>query len=168
MCVVGVCVCVCAIKLLLHTACFIQNILFCKIFLSPVCRLILNLFSTYALQQLLYYSFLKYSTLFSYDFLGFVSNCSPGTYSALTGQSSIATCSPCPRSYYCPNYGTVTGFICPANSYCPQGTITYTAYLCPAGTFNLLPGLYSATQCNSCPIGNYCVSPSVHVVHLFF
>ena len=120
-----------------------------------------------ALQLLWSYSSFYYSISLHYYFLGFITNCSPGTYSALTGQSSIATCSPCPRSYYCPNYGTVTGFICPANSYCPQGTVTYMAYLCPAGTFNLLPGLYSATQCNSCPIGSYCVSPSGNAVQLF-
>ena len=88
--------------------------------------------------------------------------CLPGTYGALSGQSSISTCSPCKRSFYCQYSGMTNGTICPINSYCPQGTVTYAAFSCLAGTYSASEGLYSASQCSSCPAGSYCVS------HLLF
>ena len=47
---------------------------------------------------------------------------------------------------------------CPQNYFCPVQTISYLSFPCPAGTYGQSAGLYSASQCSTCPAGKYCVS----------
>lgn len=86
--------------------------------------------------------------------------CSPGYRGFRTGQSSIVACETCDRGTYCSNAGTVDGRLCPAGYFCPEGTATFAAYPCPAGTFSESQGLFSAGQCRNCTAGNYCLGPS--------
>ena len=84
------------------------------------------------------------------------SPCPAGTYSAATGQTSIATCLVCPHGQYCANSGTITPSLCPLNYYCPEGTNNYLSFACPAGTYGASQGMYLASQCTYCPAGYYC------------
>ncbi len=85
-----------------------------------------------------------------------ITYCSAGYKSALTGQSSVATCEICERGMYCLHAGVEDGVLCPAGYYCPEGTEDYHNTPCPAGTYGEDVGYYSASQCTVCPIGHYC------------
>lgn len=103
--------------------------------------------------------------------------CQPGNYSK-SGQSSCKECPAgrycplntttelqmlntfiCPEGTYCPmNKHTApqeTNNACPAGSYCPAGTPAPIA--CPAGTYGPHPGFGAASDCITCPKGEYCV-----------
>ena len=84
------------------------------------------------------------------------SKCAAGTYSAMQGQSTSATCETCPRGYYCDSIATSVPQICPSNYFCPSGTSDHTNFPCPAGTYSTQVGLYSSYQCNNCTVGYYC------------
>ena len=99
-----------------------------------------------------------------------ISNCTPcdaGMYSAVEGSSS---CRLCPEGTYCPTAATVSPVACHSQYICAAGS-TVQLSSCSAGTYmpyvpgggpwcyQCFPGWYSndfATECLSCPAGNYC------------
>lgn len=89
-------------------------------------------------------------------------SCPAGTFSSASGQATSATCEACLEGTYCPTAGTTTGISCPAHHYCPTGTMDYSNFPCPPGTYSESTGLHSASQCLNCTVGSYCpgdVSP---------
>ena len=89
--------------------------------------------------------------------------CPSGTRSNRVGQTTSATCEACPSGWYCYGSGHSTGAICPEGYYCPTGTDDYRSFPCPAGTFSVDQGLYSAAQCLNCTAGNFCPAGSSSV-----
>ena len=81
--------------------------------------------------------------------------CNPGTYSDIIGAS---VCTPCPAGFFC--QGTENDLehidICPAGSYCEANSDDHK--LCPPGTFSLVNGAKSLSECTLCPAGYYCLS----------
>ena len=63
------------------------------------------------------------------------------------------TCVPCSPSYYCP---AGVPLLCPIGSFC---TGSFTAALCPSGTYNSLPGMSSSNACIPCPVNTFQPSP---------
>jgi hypothetical protein len=78
-------------------------------------------------------------------------SCLPGTFANVTGLSACWSCSP---GYYC-LAEQINPLLCPNGSYCPEGTGTVQP-LCPRGTYSPTQGLQNASQCLSCPGGQYC------------
>lgn len=87
--------------------------------------------------------------------------CTSGFYTNATGQS---ICSICPAGFHClpitwkgtslanESIGYKT---CPPGYYCPIQTGSNWKP-CPAGTYSNSSGLFEASQCVSCPGGDYC------------
>ena len=79
--------------------------------------------------------------------------CPAGTYNPNSGSSLQQDCLICPAGNYCPlssnNYYT-----CPLGRFCPIGSAD-ASNLCPFGTYSLLTGLYSSSQCTPCNAGTY-------------
>ena len=105
--------------------------------------------------------------------------CPKGTYSNLTGISSISQCNPCtPGSfcekpalvspsgpcqpgYYCMQGSTVPnppGSICSAGFYCPSGSNE--PQPCPRGSYNPDFRQTSLADCLPCDAGHYCEAPN--------
>ena len=79
-------------------------------------------------------------------------DCEPGTFNPIARQ---AACFTCPAGYYC-KHTTVVPNSCPPGHYCPAGSGLDMGPLCPAGTYNVLYGLYNISQCQLCDGGRYC------------
>ena len=113
--------------------------------------------------------------------------CSPGVYgndNEIETQLSHVCAGACPAGSICPSatqtpqrtppqrpnprplfpqtllYSSVTtptrGAACTAGSYCPQGSAAGT--FCPPGTVSNSTSLISAEECDTCPVGHFCVS----------
>lgn len=78
--------------------------------------------------------------------------CDPSIPYSPVGASSASQCSKNvpPGFYKDPETGELLK--CPSGSYCIDGNVIS----CPAGTFNLKPGMSAITSCLSCPKGAYC------------
>ncbi len=78
--------------------------------------------------------------------------CTTG-YQDLQGQSS---CNSCPAGYYC---STTAKSLCRPSLenlsyYCPADVMT--KINCPSGTYNMIDGTTSSSDCTKCPPGYYC------------
>ena len=101
--------------------------------------------------------------------------CPAGTSDYREGISTSTTCPPCQKGYFnplsaqtfcpfpCPGgfYGLVEGGInetacgtCPLGHYCP-GTAVVNPEPCPAGTYQPVLGVSSASLCQNCPSGKF-------------
>lgn len=80
--------------------------------------------------------------------------CPAGTYTL--DYVTANECDPCDPGFYCPNVGTSDRDEnpCPAGSYCPSGSVLPTG--CPKGTFGSDTRFQNASQCETCPVGQYC------------
>ncbi|KAK3560704.1 hypothetical protein QTP86_014744, partial [Hemibagrus guttatus] len=84
-------------------------------------------------------------------------SCPQGSISNSEGHAS---CSLCPRGYYCLAYGSVTeSRDCPEGHYCPTGTSLKNQYPCPAGTFNPYTRMSRVDDCLKCTAGFFCKAP---------
>ena len=79
--------------------------------------------------------------------------CSPGYYNGLLGQSA---CTPCLKGFYCPRPAMTTyaDNVCPPGSFCASNAISPT--LCPNGTYSYAQGLTKEAECTLCTPGSYC------------
>lgn len=88
--------------------------------------------------------------------------CPSGTYQDETQQW---TCKDCPSGYYCDNsiepIVNYTAYACPKGYYCPSNTNSSNEYPCPAGTFNNITTLRSASECLPCIGGFYCAGGAI-------
>ncbi|EDV28435.1 uncharacterized protein TRIADDRAFT_51343 [Trichoplax adhaerens] len=107
--------------------------------------------------------------------------CNFGTFSNVTGLSSITQCQSCPAGYYCATKGLAaptgkctagfyclpgsrtaqpkdisegTGGPCPKGNYCPEGSAAPVP--CPPGRYSGADHLTAETDCFVCPAGSYC------------
>ena len=69
--------------------------------------------------------------------------CPAGSYQ---DELEMATCDPCPASYYCEQQ-TESPAVCPAGHYCPESTPSATSFPCPASTFSNRTGLALSSEC---------------------
>lgn len=77
-------------------------------------------------------------------------SCPAGTYSNIAGLQSSDQCTECPGGYYCVGgQSNVTG-TCSPGYYCPPGTISPTAFACPAGTYSSQSNLQDVSQVLVC------------------
>ena len=81
--------------------------------------------------------------------------CPSGTYNPTEGQEE---CTPCPVSHYCPANST-NPIICPLRHYCDGGLGV--PKRCPPGFVGEETGLASASECEPCPPGKFCVDGTV-------
>ena len=58
--------------------------------------------------------------------------CPIGTYSNITGLTTVSDCTTCPPGYYCNEVGTADPKPCPSGHYCPAGT-SNSGTPCPRG-----------------------------------
>lgn len=105
--------------------------------------------------------------------------CPPGTFNNRSGATTQAQCLPCTPGYYCSQYALTsaegqceagyfcigganisrpvdgsTGDICPVGAYCPAGAAIWRA--CPLGSFSVMSGSVSVSDCEPCEAGKYC------------
>jgi hypothetical protein len=83
--------------------------------------------------------------------------CSAGEYQSAIGQDR---CDVCPARFVCAA-NTTTPSTCPPGYVCPAGTGNATQYPCPIGKYSNVGGLADATECVSCPAGQYCETPGL-------
>ena len=77
------------------------------------------------------------------------------------------SCTPCPAGYYCTENSTLFAQqFCPAGYYCPAGTTDPYQNPCPMGTYNPVNGSDDATDCLSCPPGQYCQSKECILIQM--
>ena len=89
--------------------------------------------------------------------------CPAGSYSDVVGLFSASQCKICPEGSYCTyndDTGRSTAVQCAQHHYCPEGHIydnfNEQGIPCPPGTFKAEGGLHSPSQCEPCPVGQYC------------
>ena len=90
--------------------------------------------------------------------------CPPGTYSQVTGLTSMYACNVCHGGYYCDEYAMTEYKICPAGHFCPVSNATHPLTRtpcivpepCPIGTFLDVTGGTSLADCKTCPAGFVC------------
>lgn len=80
--------------------------------------------------------------------------CPPGRIGNTTGLFTDLCSGPCPKGFYCPNYGSANGIPCGnASVYCPEGSIE------PAkvslGYYSIGEGLDKSTEQHVAPVGWY-------------
>lgn len=90
--------------------------------------------------------------------------CPPGTYSSYTGIFASSQCQTCPGGSFCHGGGANISGVCSPGYYCPPGTAYTEDYPCPSGTFSSALGLFDISQCQDCPIGQYCLEASTQPI----
>ena len=97
--------------------------------------------------------------------------CPPGTYSPRTDLIEASQCYDCPAGKWCapkcedgvcvglsePGPDCDAGYYCPARSSTARGGGgSLTERPCPPGTYSSTTGLKARTECQVCPLGQYC------------
>ena len=87
--------------------------------------------------------------------------CPAGTLRRIKGGAALADCINVEAGYYVSTTGasSPTGE-CSEGYYCPAGSTSSTQNPCPAGTYRLIKGGKSLSDCGECPSGFYCSSGS--------
>lgn len=97
--------------------------------------------------------------------------CPPGSFSVI---STAGSCSDCPNghAWFAPPGSTRCSFCLPGLTAtetrdnctrCPRGSVcdpqALKVVLCPAGTYDIIGGLRSLSECKPCPANNFCLTP---------
>ncbi|KAL8427177.1 hypothetical protein Efla_006804 [Eimeria flavescens] len=81
--------------------------------------------------------------------------CPRGWYQELMAQTS---CKICLEGYYCADSSVAPELQCPEGHFCPEGTFDGGEHPCPLGTYNGEKGAKTASECITCPAGQFCGS----------
>jgi hypothetical protein len=87
--------------------------------------------------------------------------CPAGKYTNSTSLTASSECTICPPGSYCTIGSSAVTGACAQGYYCPAGSGLATQYACPAGFYSTATNIFNASQCLSCPMGQYCLQATI-------